>query len=51
VRPAEAIDPALMRRYEVSCRVNQVKNEDAACAEPVVRESATGMLWTNFTAL
>jgi len=25
-----------MRRYEVSSRVNLVKNDDAACAEPVV---------------
>jgi putative SOS response-associated peptidase YedK len=30
-------DPALMRRYEVSSRVNLVKNNDAGCAEPVVR--------------
>jgi putative SOS response-associated peptidase YedK len=36
-------DPALMRRYEVSSRVNLVKHEDAACAEPVVGEAATGM--------
>jgi putative SOS response-associated peptidase YedK len=33
-------DPALMRRYEVSSRVNLVKNDDAACAEPVVRLNA-----------
>ncbi len=33
-------NPALMRRYEVSSRVNLVKNDDAACAEPVVREAA-----------
>jgi putative SOS response-associated peptidase YedK len=26
----------LMRRYEVSSRVNLVKNDDAACAEPVL---------------
>ncbi len=32
--------PALMRRYEVSSRVNLVKNDDAECAEPVVRVSA-----------
>jgi putative SOS response-associated peptidase YedK len=36
-------DPALMRRYEVSSRVNVVKNNDAACAEPVVREAAAGI--------
>lgn len=30
-------DPTLMRRYEVSDRVNLVKNDDPACAEPVVR--------------
>jgi putative SOS response-associated peptidase YedK len=33
---------ALMRRYEVSSRVNLVKNNDAACAEPVVRETRAG---------
>jgi putative SOS response-associated peptidase YedK len=33
-------DPALMRRYEVSRRVNLVKNDDPACAEPVVRAGA-----------
>jgi SOS response associated peptidase (SRAP) len=30
-----AFNPALMRRYEVSSRVNLVKNDDAACAEAV----------------
>jgi hypothetical protein len=29
-----------MRRYEVSKRVILVKNDDAACAEPVSRLSA-----------
>jgi putative SOS response-associated peptidase YedK len=33
----------LMRRYEVSSRVNLVKNDDAACAEPLVREAAADM--------
>ncbi len=33
-------DPTLMRRYEVSSRVNLVKNDDAACAEPVVSAAA-----------
>jgi hypothetical protein len=28
-----------MRRFEVSNRVNLVKNDDPACAEPVVRSS------------
>jgi putative SOS response-associated peptidase YedK len=28
-------NPALLRRHEVSSRVNLVKNDDAACAEPV----------------
>jgi putative SOS response-associated peptidase YedK len=28
-------DAKRMRRYEVSTRVNSVKNEDAGCAEPV----------------
>jgi hypothetical protein len=27
------LNPALMRRYEVSSRVSSVKNDDAACAE------------------
>ncbi len=27
-------NPALMRRYEVSSRVNVVKNDDVACGEP-----------------
>jgi putative SOS response-associated peptidase YedK len=35
-------DPALMRRYEVSSRVNLVKNNDGACAEPLVQEAAAG---------
>jgi putative SOS response-associated peptidase YedK len=30
-------NPALMRRYEVSSRVNLVKNDEAVCAYPVVR--------------
>jgi hypothetical protein len=29
-----------MRRYEVSSRVNLVKNDDPACAEAVVRLGA-----------
>jgi putative SOS response-associated peptidase YedK len=36
-------NPALMRRYEVSSRVNPVKNDDPACAEAVMREAAAGM--------
>jgi putative SOS response-associated peptidase YedK len=32
-------NPALMRRFEVSNRVNLVKNDDPECAEPVVRLS------------
>jgi hypothetical protein len=32
-----------MRQYEVGSRVNMVKNDDAACAEPVVREAAAGV--------
>ncbi len=39
-------NPALMRRYEVSSRVNLVKNDDAACAEPVAREAAAVVLRT-----
>ena len=30
-------DANLIRRYEVSSRVNLVTNDDSACAEPVVR--------------
>ena len=37
-------DPALMRRYEVSSRVNLVKNDDSACAEPVVRADAATVM-------
>ena len=33
-------DPALMRRFELSSRVNSVKNDDPACAEPVTRADA-----------
>jgi len=36
-------DPALMRKYEVSTRVNLVKNDDPACAEPVVRVEAAAV--------
>jgi hypothetical protein len=36
-------DPATMKQYEVSSRVNPVKNDDAACAEAVMRESAAGI--------
>jgi putative SOS response-associated peptidase YedK len=32
----------LMRRYEVSNRVNLIKNDDPACAEPAARLTATG---------
>jgi hypothetical protein len=32
-----------MRRFEVSSRVNMVKNDDPACAVPVVRLSAAAM--------
>jgi putative SOS response-associated peptidase YedK len=28
-------EPALMRRYPVSTRVNHVANDDAECAKPV----------------
>ena len=37
-------DPALMRRYEVSSRVNLVKNDDAGCVEAVVRLSAANAM-------
>jgi putative SOS response-associated peptidase YedK len=33
-------DPALMRRYPVSTRVNQVQNDDADCAKPVEPDSS-----------
>jgi putative SOS response-associated peptidase YedK len=31
-------DDALMNRYPVSTRVNQVQNDDADCAKPLERE-------------
>jgi putative SOS response-associated peptidase YedK len=36
-------DSALMKRYEVSSRVNLVKNDDATCAEAVVRAGAAAV--------
>jgi putative SOS response-associated peptidase YedK len=36
--------PALMRRHEVSSRVILVKNDDAACAEPVGRSGGGATL-------
>jgi putative SOS response-associated peptidase YedK len=33
-------DPALMRSYPVSTRVNQVQNDDADCAKPVEPDSS-----------
>jgi putative SOS response-associated peptidase YedK len=36
-------DPALMRRYEVSSRVNLVKNDDPECAIPGGQLSAVGI--------
>jgi putative SOS response-associated peptidase YedK len=33
-------DAALMRRYPVNSRINFVKNDDPACAEPVARAAA-----------
>ena len=33
-------DAALMRRYPVSTRINQVQNDDAECTEPVEREAS-----------
>jgi putative SOS response-associated peptidase YedK len=36
-------NPPLMRRYEVSSRVNLVKNYDVACVEAVVLEAAAGV--------
>ena len=32
--------PALMRRYPVSTRINEVQNEDADCAKPLEPEAA-----------
>jgi len=34
-RMLRSIEPALMRRYPVSTRVNQVENDDEDCARPV----------------
>ena len=37
-----------MRRYPVSIRINQVQNDDAECAKPVVLEGlAQGQLLTD----
>jgi putative SOS response-associated peptidase YedK len=36
-------DPALMKRSEVSSRVNLVKNDDVACSEPVNLADAAGV--------
>ena len=36
-------DPNLMRRYEVSSRVNLVKNNDPECAIPVEQPNAVGI--------
>jgi putative SOS response-associated peptidase YedK len=36
-------DPNLMRRYEVSNRVNLVKNDDPACEESLMRSGASGV--------
>jgi putative SOS response-associated peptidase YedK len=33
-------DPALMKRYPVSTRVNQVENDDPDCAKPVEPEAS-----------
>ena len=37
-------DPNVMRRFEVSSRVNLVKNDDPACAEPVSQETAATVM-------
>jgi hypothetical protein len=39
----KALDADLMRRYQVSSRVNLVRNDDPACAEPVERAGAAGV--------
>jgi putative SOS response-associated peptidase YedK len=39
-RMLRPFEPALMRRYPVSTRVNQVENDDADCAKPLERESS-----------
>ena len=36
--------PALMRRYEVSSRVDMGKNNDAGCAEPLVSVAGAGKI-------
>jgi putative SOS response-associated peptidase YedK len=37
-------NPVLMRRYEVSNRVNLVKNDDPACSEPVSQGNAANAM-------
>ena len=37
-------NPVLMRRYEVSNRVNLVKNDDAGCAEPLSQGNAANAM-------
>jgi hypothetical protein len=37
-------DPNLMRRYEVSSRVNLVKHDDQACAEAAFQENAANTM-------
>jgi hypothetical protein len=37
------VGTARVRRYEVSSRVNLVKNDDLSCAEPMVRTGAAGV--------
>jgi putative SOS response-associated peptidase YedK len=39
-RMLRPFEPALMRRYPVSTRLNQVQNDDADCAKPVKLDSA-----------
>jgi putative SOS response-associated peptidase YedK len=39
-RMLRPFEPALMRRYPVSTRVNQVQNDDPDCAEPVEPDSS-----------
>jgi hypothetical protein len=36
-------DPTLMKRYEVSSRVNLVKNDAPACVEAAVRAEVVGI--------
>ena len=49
----KAFDPALMKRYPVSTRVNQVQNDYADCAKPLEcggADAPSNMQWQTVAA-